>query len=382
MKALAGIVLCALLLVGAYAGWQAFSPQKKDAPPPPAVPVTTAKAAEADIPVYLDGIGTVRALNSIEMKPQVGGVLVSVPVREGQEVQKGATLAVIDPRPYQAALDKAIGQRQQDQAQLENAKVDLQRYSSLARSDFASRQQVDTQNAGVARLQGAIAADDAAIQQAKINLDFCVLKAPIDGRVGLRRVDPGNVIDANASGPGILLIVQEEPISVVFTLPESDLSRVKQAMARGPVPVLADSPGAVGDPPGGTLLTPDNTVNANSGTISLKALFPNKDRRLTPGQYVSARLQSNTAHGVAVPHDALQHGQDSLFVYLVKPDDTAERKDVQVAYDNGETAVLTKGVNQGDQVVVSGQARVGEGMKLAAKLQADQSSGNQRSAAE
>ena len=375
-----GVGLGVLLLAGAYGGWHAFVAGKTDAPPPPPpVPVTAARAATAELPVYLEGIGTVQALNAVEIKPQVGGVLLAVPVREGQEVEKGATLAVIDPRPYQAALDRAIGQRQQDQAQLENARLDLQRYASLAKGDFASRQQVDTQKAGVARLEGVIAADDAAVEQARINLGFSVLSSPIKGRVGLRRVDPGNLIDANASGPGIISVVQEHPIAVVFTLPESDLGKIRQAMARGPVPVLASGSGSEPDPARGTLLTSDNAVNAGSGTISLKALFDNKDNRLTPGQYVSVRLQSDMARGVAVPHDAIQHGQDSLFIYVVKPDNTAERKSVQVAYDNGTSAVLEKGVADGEQVVVSGQARVGDGAKLAAR---QQDAGPERSADE
>ncbi len=374
-----GIGLGVLLLAGGYAGWRALPAEKKDAPPPTPVPVTVARAAKADVPVYLEGIGAVQALNAVEVKPQVGGVLLAVPVREGQEVEKAATLAVIDPRPYQAALDRAIGQRQQDQAQLDNAKLDLQRYSSLAKGDFASRQQVDTQKASVARLQGVIASDDAAVEQARINLGFCVLRSPIAGRIGLRRVDPGNLIDANASGPGILSVVQEHPIAVLFTLPASDLAKIRQAMTRGPVPVLANGSGSGQDPARGRLLTPDNAVNAGSGTISLKAVFDNQDNRLTPGQYVSVRLQSGVARGVAVPHGAIQHGQEALFVYVVKPDDTAERKEVQVAYDDGTTAVLGSSIADGEQVVVSGQAKVGEGVKLASR---QQDAGPERSADE
>ncbi len=172
-----------------------------------------------DVPICLRGIGTVQALNSVEVHPQVGGVLIDVPVREGQDVRKGDTLAVIDPRPYKAALDKAQAQRQQDQAQLDNSRADLTRYSSLARSDFASRQQVETQQSTVARFQGVIAADDAAIEDAQLNLGFCVLHASMDGRVGLRRVDPGNLIQANSTGPGIFSVVQIRPIALVFTLP-------------------------------------------------------------------------------------------------------------------------------------------------------------------
>lgn len=367
MRTSYALALGAVLLVGGgYGGWRVFAGHGKQegAPPPPPVPVTTAESKTADVPVYLRGIGTVQALNAVEVHPQVGGVLIDVPVREGQDVKKGDTLAVIDPRPYKAALNKAQAQRQQDEAQLENAQADLKRYSSLARGDFASRQQVDTQQSSVARLQGVIAADDAAIEDAQLNLGFCVLHAPMDGRVGLRRVDPGNLIQANSSGAGILLVVQVHPIAVVFTLPESDLPRVRQASARGELPVLADSSDGRDELSRGTLLTADNAVSASSGTIQFKATFANDDDRLTPGQFVSTRLLVETKHGVTVPHEAVQHGQQGLYVFTVKPDKTADRRDIQLAYDDGKTAVIGKGIDAGEQVVVSGQTRVGPGTRV------------------
>lgn len=361
------LALAAVLLVGGgYAGWRQFGAHRDQgqAPQAPPVPVTVATSKTADVPVYLRGIGAVQALNSVEVHPQVGGVLLDVPVREGQDVKKGDTLAVIDPRPYKAALDKAQAQLQQDQAQLENAKTDLSRYSSLARSDFASRQQVDTQQSSVARFQGVIAADQAAIEDAQLNLGFCVLHASMDGRVGLRRVDPGNLIQANGTGPGILSVVQIRPIAVVFTLPEGDLPQVREASLHGALAVLADSSDGRDELARGTLLTTDNAVNAASGTIQLKAVFPNEDDRLTPGQFVSTRLLIRTARGITVPHEAVQHGQSGLYVFTVKPDKTADRHDVQLAYDDGMTAVIGKGVEEGEQVVTSGQTRVGQGAKL------------------
>ncbi len=372
MKFPYALALAAVLLVGGgYAGWREFSAHsnQNQAPPPPPVPVTTAISKTADVPVYLRGIGTVQALNSIEVHPQVGGVLISVPVREGQDVKQGDVLAVIDPRPYQAALDKAQAQMQQDQAQLENGKADLTRYSSLARSDFASRQQVETQQATVARFQGVIAADQAAIDDAQLNLGFCVLHATVDGRVGLRRVDPGNLIQANSSGPGILLVVQVRPIALVFTLPEEDVRRVREANSHGPLSVLIDSSDGRDDPARGTLLTTDNAVNAASGTIQLKATFPNEDDRLTPGEFVSARLLIRTMRGITIPHEAVQHGQNGLYVFTVKPDNTADRRDIQLAYDDGTTAIIAKGIDDGEQVVVSGQTRVGVGTRLAPQEQ-------------
>ena len=379
MKSSHALALAAVLLAGGgYAGWREFGAhrdqgQAPQAPPVPVtvatVPVTVATSAMSDVPVYLRGIGVVQAQNSVEVHPQVGGVLISVPVREGQDVKKGDTLAVIDPRPYKAALDKAQAQLQQDQAQLENAKADFSRYSSLARSDFASRQQVDTQQSSVARFQGVLAADQAAIDDAQLNLGFCVLHASMDGRVGLRRVDPGNLIQANSTGAGILLVVQVRPIAVVFTLPGEDLPRVRDASSHGTLTVLADSSDGRDELARGTLLTADNAVNASSGTIQFKALFPNEDDRLTPGQFVSTRLLVRTAQGVTIPHEAVQHGQNGLYVFTVKPDKTADRRDIQLAYDDGTTAVIGKGVEDGEQVIVFGQTRVGQGTRLSPQEQ-------------
>ena len=367
MKVWTGVVVVAVLLVGGYAGWRTLGRKEEPAPAPPPVPVTTAAAKSADVPEYLRGIGTVRALNAVEIHPQVGGVLLQVPVKEGDEVKKGDVLAVIDPRPFQVALDKARAQREQDQSQLENARLDQKRYTSLAQRDFASRQQVDTQQAAVTRFQGVVAADDAAIEDAQINLGYCVVHAPMDGRVGLRRVDPGNLIQANMTGLGIVSLVQDRPISVVFTLPGGDLPRIKAAMARGTVTVLADTSDSSKELARGVLLTPDNAVDPASGTIGLKATFENTDGMLTPGQFVSVRLQADVAHGVTFPHEAVQHGQDALFVYVVRPGYTVERRVVQVVYDDGTMTVVGKGVADGEAVVTAGQTRIGPGTKVATR---------------
>ena len=373
MKTSYALALGAVLLVGGgYGGWRALGGQGKPEQPaqPPSVPVTTAVSKTADVPVYLRGIGTVQAFNAVEVHPQVGGVLIDVPVREGQDVKQGDTLAVIDPRPYKAALDKAQAQLQQDQAQLENAQADFKRYSSLVRSDFASRQQVDTQQATVSRFQGVIAADNAAIEDAQLNLGFCVLHAPLDGRVGLRRVDPGNLIQANSSGAGILSVVQVRPIAVVFTLPEGDLPRVRQASAHGTLPVLADSSDGRDELARGTLLTADNAVNASSGTIQFKAVFANAEDQLTPGEFVSTRLLIDTLNGVTVPHEAVQHGQDGLYLFTVKPDKTADRRDIQLSYDDGKVALIGKGLDAGEPVIISGQTRVAAGTHVSPQEQA------------
>jgi len=209
-----------------------------------------------------------------------------------------------------------------------------------------------------------LAADDAAIEEAQLNLGFCVLHAPMDGRVGLRRVDPGNLIQANSTGAGILSVVQVRPIAVLFTLPEGDLPRVREASTHGALAVLADSSDGRDQLARGTLLTADNAVNASSGTIQFKATFANDGDRLTPGQFVSTRLLVDTAHGVTIPHEAVQHGQSGLYVFTVKPDKTADRRDIQLSYDDGTTAVIGKGVNEGEQVVLSGQTRLGAGTRV------------------
>ncbi|MDP9097153.1 MAG: efflux RND transporter periplasmic adaptor subunit [Pseudomonadota bacterium] len=361
------MVLGAVVAIGGYSAWHFTRPRETQVAAAPPVPVSAAVAKAADVPVYLHTIGNVRAINAVEIRPQVGGVLVDVAVKEGDEVKKNQLLAVIDPRPLKAALDKAQAQLTQDQAQLGNAEVDRQRYSALAVRDFASRQQLDTQASTVGRLNGVVAADRASIEEAQINLGYTVLKSPLDGRVGLRRVDPGNLIQANSTGPGILSVVQEQPISVIFSMPETDLPTVRAAMAKAALPALADLPDKSRALAIGTLATVDNTVDSSSGTIQLRADFPNTDRALTAGQFVNVRLQVDVAHGVTVPHVAVQHGQQGLFVFTIEADKSIRRQDVQVAYDDGEVAVLSSGLSSGATVVTAGQTRIGQGTKVAFK---------------
>ena len=379
MRTVPLLATAALVVVGGYAAWHYFGPTPGDktAAAPIPVPVSTATAKEEDVPVYLRGIGTVLALNAIEIHPQVGGILTDLPVKEGQDVKKGDVVAVIDPRPLKAALDRTIAQRVQDQASLQNAQADQQRYATLATRDFASRQQLDTQVSTVARLQGVVAADVASIEEAQINLSYAVVHSPLDGQVSLRRVDPGNLIQANATGPGIISIQQIHPISVIFTLPETELQQVRDAMAKGTLTVIADTSDGQDQLATGKLLTADNAINTGTGTIQFKALFDNKDDRLTPGEFVSTQLQTAIAHGVAIPHDAVQHSQDGLFVYAVKPDKTADRRVIKVLYDDGKVAVVQQGVANKEMVVTSGQSRVGPGTALAFSQPAAQSDGQQ-----
>ena len=282
----------------------------------------TAKATRQDVPIYATGVGSVQAYQSVLVRARVDGTLTQFPVREGQEVKQGDLIAVIDPRPYQAALDQATAKKAQDEAQLVNARLDLTRFQSLAKQDFASRQQVDTQQALVNQFVAAIAGDSAAIEAAQLNVAYCYITSPVDGRVGLRMVDPGNLIHATDT-TGIVTITQIHPISATFTLPQEELPRVETDMAGGASPVLAYASDDRTELGQGTLLTPDNTIDDTTGTIRLKATFPNKDGQLWPGQFINAHLQIGLAHdAVTVPPAAIEHGPDGLYVYVVRPDAT------------------------------------------------------------
>ena len=368
MRRLVVLGVAAAVLAMGIGGWLALDHQRVraagPAPPPPAVPVTTAPVKTADVPVYLRGIGTVQAFNTVEIKAQVNGVLVSLPVKEGQEVKPGDVVALIDQRPYKAALDQATAQRAEDVAQLQSAKLDLARYQDLAKKGFAPVQQVDDQQAQVNKLTAAIQADTAAIETAQINLDYCVIRAPISGRVSLYQTDAGNLIEV-ASQTGIVSITQDKPIAVVFTLPEADLPRIQDAMALGTLPVVAytnDDKTKLGD---GTLLTPNNTIDTTTGTIQLKATFPNANDRLWPGEFVNARLLVETLHNaLTVPLAAIQHGPDGLFVYTVGQNDTVQSQAVEVGYQDDSAAVVSKGLQSGQTVVVAGQSRLSPGTRV------------------
>lgn len=332
--------------------------------PSEAVPVSTVPAKAADVPVYLRGLGTVQAFNTVEIKAQVSGRLVALPVKEGQEVKPGDIVALIDQRPYKAALDQAVAQRAEDVAQLQSAQLDLRRYQDLAKKGFAPTQQVDDQQAMVNKLTAAIEADTAAIETARINLDYCVIRAPISGRISLYQTDVGNLIEVSTQ-TGIVSITQDKPIAVVFTLPEADLPRVRDAMAKGSVPVLAFTSDDKTKLSEGTLLTPNNTIDTATGTIQLKAEFANENDHLWPGQFVNARLLVETLHNVVtVPLVAVQHGPDGLYVYAVGPDDTVQVQPVKVSYQDQSTAVVASGLKAGENVVVAGQSRLSSGTRV------------------
>ncbi|HUN44624.1 MAG TPA: efflux RND transporter periplasmic adaptor subunit [Acetobacteraceae bacterium] len=356
------IAIAAALLAPRQSGAQQASQAATAAP---AVPVTVTRSSRQNVPVWLRGLGTVQALNTVLVRARVDGTLEKVPVTEGQLVKQGDLLAVIDPRPYKAALDQAVAKKAQDNAQLDNARLDLRRYSDLAKKDFASRQQVDTQIAIVNQFVAALQADDAAIETAQLNLSFCYITAPFDGRVGLRQLDPGNLVHATDSG-GIVLVTQVHPITVVFTLPQEDLHQIVEEMAKRKLQVAAWSSDDKVQLATGTLLTPDNTIDTTTGTIKLKATFPNLDDRLWPGQFVDAQLLLRTEQNVVtVPTPAVQHGPNGLYVYVVHPDSTVQRQLIQ-AEDRGPVMTVTKGLDAGQRVVLDGQSRLENGIHVAA----------------
>jgi membrane fusion protein, multidrug efflux system len=361
-------LLIPTVLLGGVLLWRLLDPgiaTAADPAPASSVPVTTAAAQVEDVPEFLNGLGTVLPLNVVQVKAQVNGTLTALPVPEGHEVHVGDIVAEIDPRPYQAALDQATAQRDEDAALLQSATLDLHRYADLAKKSFASIQQVDDQHATVNKDTAAVALDNAMIETAQINLGYCVIRAPIDGRLSFYLINVGNVIQT-AGQTGIITITQDKPISVVLTLPEVDLLRVQEARAKGPVPIIALSSQDEHKPLAtGTLLTPNNTMDTTTGTISLKATFGNDDDHLWPGEFVNARVQVGVLRkAVTVPVLAVQHGPDGLFVYVVKPDRTVDQANIQVSYQDGDRSVVSKGLSGSETVVTSGQSRLAPGTRV------------------
>lgn len=326
-----------------------------------AVPVTVTRAVRKDVPIWLRGLGTVQAYYAVQLRPRVDGTLTQVPVNEGQDVKQGDLLAVIDPRPYKAALDSAAAKKQQDQAQLSNAQADLARYASLVRQDFASHQQYDTQQAMVKQFSAALLGDDAQIETAQLNLSFCYITSPFDGRVGLRNIDPGSIVHPAEATP-IISVTQIHPITVTFTLPQDNLPSIMQAMAKHPLDVAVYASDNVTELDRGVLLTPDNTIDISTGTIKLKAKFSNSQQTLWPGQFVNVRLLLGTdTDVVTVAASAVQHGPAGLYVYQVGQNDTVAVQPIQVARQEADVYVVSSGLAEGAVVVATGQSRLQTG---------------------
>ena len=330
-----------------------------------AIPVGVSTAALQDVPVYLTGLGSVTAYNTVSVRSRVDGQLVQVNVREGQEVKKGELLAQIDPRPFQVQLEQAQGQLFRDQAQLRDAQLNYQRFKDLLHESGAmSQQQVDTQKAQADQLEGAVRADQAAIDNAKLQITYSRITSPIDGRIGLRLVDVGNIVHATDQN-GLFVITQLHPIAVIFTLPEDSLRAVFLQMKRGALDVDAYSRDDRTKLASGKLQTIDNQIDQQTGTAKLKAVFANVDNMLWPNQFVNVRLLLDVKkQAIVVPTAAVQRGPQGTFVYLVKPDKTVEMRPVTVALAQGNLNAIGSGLQAGDVVVTDGQDKLQRGMSV------------------
>ena len=359
------ILLAAVLAAAGYYGWQRFqgnqaaTANNAQKSARPTVRVAIAPVQKTDFPVYLTGLGTVQGFNTVVVRTRVDGQIDKVAFKEGQLVNQGDLLVEIDPRPYQAALDQAKAKKAQDEANLANANLDLQRYTKLG--EFATRQQTDTQRSTVAQLNAQLAADDANIFNAQTQLDYTQVKAPISGVAGLRQVDIGNIVNASTQ-TGVVTIAQIEPIAVIFTAPEEQLPYINEAQSVQPLKVIALTTDGKKPLSQGSLAVVNNQVDTTSGTIRLKAVFDNKDHALWPGQSVSTRLLVKTLKdATVVPDDAIQHGTDGLYAYAVGKDNKAELRKVKVSQSIDGRSVVDEGLSPGDQVITAGVYKVQPG---------------------
>jgi multidrug efflux system membrane fusion protein len=363
-------VALAAILAGSYVGWRYFATtrmvnaavdskttggQKGGEAP---IPVTVARVEQADFPVYLNGLGAVQPFTTVTVRSRVDGQIVKVPFKQGRMVKEGDTLVEIDPRPYQAALDQALSKKAQDEANLKNAKLILDRDVTLASKDIVSKQQVDTQQAMVDQLTAQIQGDQAAIENAQTQLSYTTIKAPLTGRAGFRLVDPGNIVHASDQN-GIVTIVQLQPISVVFTAPEENVPQINKALEAGTVPVTALSSDGLKTLSEGRLARVNNQVDQASGTIQMKAIFENKDNALWPGLSVATRLLVETLKQVVVvPDDAVQRGPNGLYAFVVGDDNKVAVQAITVSQSGNGASVVQQGLTPGQRIVVAGQYRL------------------------
>jgi multidrug efflux system membrane fusion protein len=361
----AGIAFASL--AAAIIFWRHTTSQAAQTPARPTVPVAVAQATVHDVPIYSHALGTVQALNTVAIRAQVNGQIVSIDFRQGQEVHQGDVLAKIDPAPLKAALDQTIAKKSQDEAQLIDAKKDLARFKSLALKSFETQQNVDLQQAKVDTAKASIDADQAAIEAAQTQLNYATITAPIDGVVGFRQIDIGNIIHTNDVNP-LTVLTQIKPTTVIFTLPQSDLGQVREAMLRGEVKVLAFDQNDQKQLAEGNLLLINNQIDQTTSTIQLKAEFPNEDERLWPGEFVRVRMLVDTRKdAVTMPAIALQRGPDGYYVWVVKSDDTVEQRPIQALIPNDEIVIATTGLNAGETVVLEGQSRLDVGVHVSVR---------------
>jgi membrane fusion protein, multidrug efflux system len=327
--------------------------------------VVAQKVQVSDVPIVMSGIGTVVAYNAVDVRTQVTGSIERIGFVEGQTVHPGSLIAQLDPRPYQAALQQAEANLARDQASLANAQTNLSRYVPLMKQGFASDQQVVDQVASVSELQATVASDKAAISNAQTQLSYTTIASPLEGITGIRQVDIGNIVQPGSATP-IVTITQIQPISVVFTLPQRGIAAVRQAMDAGPLTVTAYAPDGRNRLGQGTLLLMNNTISQGSGTVQLKATFPNSERELWPGEFVNVRLTVRVRHkGMTVPLTALQQGPNGQIVYIVHPNGTVQQSSVSVAQTLDGRALIDRGLQPGDTVVTAGQYGLTDGVKVA-----------------
>ena len=357
-----------LALVAAAALWrlnmEAGVPRAAAQTPGQAIPVTAGTVAVEDVPVFLHGIGTVQAYNTVAIKSRVDGQIVKINFKEGEEVKVGDPLFQIDPRPYQAALETAQAAKEKDEAQLAGAQLDLERYQKLLGPGWQTKQSYDQQKATVEQFQAAIKGDAAQIANAKLNLGYADIRSPIDGRLGAKLVDVGNLVHANDNTP-LVMIAELKPIFVSFTLPQETLDDIQENHKKAALVVRASSGDGKKELAQGKLTLIDNMIDQATGTIHLKARFDNDDERLWPGEFVNLRLILSTHKGVAtVPQQTVQVGPNGYYAYVIKPDNTVERRAVEVASMQDGLAVISKGLTPGEKVVVDGQYRLTEGARV------------------
>jgi len=371
LRTLLGIGLGLVIVAGA--GWYISQTGTTPAPRQGAgrfgagapTPVGIATAAKGEVPVVIRALGTVVPLQTVNVKTQITGQLIKVEFKEGQMVKQGDLLAVVDPRPYDVALQQAVGQQQKDEALLKNAQTDLERYRKLVAQDSIARQQLDTQQSLVRQYEAALVIDQAAVDAAKLNVTYTKIVAPLTGRIGLRTVDPGNYVSMS-DATSICIIIQVQPISVLFTIPEDTLPSVRERLRAGAKLEVRVLDRAQKNELGvGRLDTYDNIIDITTGTVKLRAVFDNKDETLFPNQFVNVRLLVDTVKdATVVPVAAIQRGQPGTFVYLVKGDDTVEIRVVELGATDGEKVQVVKGLQPGDQVVIDGTDRLRDGAKI------------------
>lgn len=371
-------VLVVVLAVAAagYLGWQRYESSgpagrpgggKGETAASQKIPVTYAEAQRADYPVYLRGLGTVSAFKTVTVKSRVDGAITKVLFKQGQLIREGDPLVEIDRRPYQAVLDQAVAKKAQDEANLKNNQIILERYRSLVEKSFESRQNFDTQQALVDQLKAQIQGDQATIDSARVNLDYTTISSPITGRVGFRLIDPGNIVHA-ADANGIVTITQLQPIAVEFTAPQDRLQEIAKAYDGGRVPVDAIASDGTRTLAQGRLIAINNTVDIASGTIGLKARFANQDNALWPGLSVNTRMQIDTLKQVIViPENGVMHGPSGLFAYVIGDDGKVSARPIEVDASDDERAVVRTGLDAGQKIVIAGQSRLQEGAAVDAR---------------